>query len=526
MGSCVCNNKLNVISVNYKKGFLDSSASKFKFKKKVDFENESNKVENEISLTILKNNNPNSQSLNSIKKEKIDELKIDPFNINLIQDLKIGPFINIADFDSSIEKDIFNLLSTKPFKKVDFKMNYFDIFFLSLSKEIILLKKYFYQNKNIFKINYSKGLLLPPILRLSFMIIFLENNINNPTYQLLSFNNPESIFMNGKKIRNYDTRQQTLIFPKIESHFFKSSQNIIKIEDDNQINNLKGTSSLREQDKSRSKKKLLKLKTIDVLTLNNRSNKKSSSKVLLTSNNLTEKEKEDEKVLSEYDQYMKVKTLIEMDINRTYIGDKIRGNENIHQNLKDVLLLITQIDSELGYLQGMNYIVDHLLIISGNNRFFSLNLFFLFFNLKSNLFKLSLRDCIINNFNNFSSILSGFNEIFYKSYPNIFNKFIKFEIIEHLWISKWILTLYTYEFSYNLSLIFLELLSFYGFDLLIFLGLFFIDEFKNELDSDKCFDTESTLNVLNKSKTYDEICPKFKIKLIDFLDKRLNYIKK
>jgi hypothetical protein len=174
----------------------------------------------------------------------------------------------------------------------------------------------------------------------------------------------------------------------------------------------------------------------------------------------------------------------------------------------------------------MNYIVDYLLIISGNNRFFSLNLFFLFFNLKSNLFKLSLRDCIINNFNNFSSILSGFNEIFYKSYPNIFNKFIKFEIIEHLWISKWILTLYTYEFSYNLSLIFLELLSFYGFDLLIFLGLFFIDEFKNELDSDKCFDTESTLNVLNKSKTYDEICPKFKIKLIDFLDKRLNYIKK
>lgn len=160
----------------------------------------------------------------------------------------------------------------------------------------------------------------------------------------------------------------------------------------------------------------------------------------------------------------KIDTQIKKDLNRT-LNETINlsnnniinqnKNENIdkEQSLYQVLRALANIDKELGYCQGVNFITGFLLNVADYNEVETFNMLIGLFSTTYDD-NYNLRGFFIDNFPLLECYLYIFDKILENELPELRNHIKVLEIPQEAWISKWIQTLYTICLSneYNIRI--------------------------------------------------------------------------
>ena len=118
--------------------------------------------------------------------------------------------------------------------------------------------------------------------------------------------------------------------------------------------------------------------------------------------------------------------LIEKDVERTFPFHPFFNDPNNINSLKNVLIGVTSLNSELGYCQGMNYIAGLLLIASENNIYEAI----------------SMMDCLIKNldasglfepeFPKIKELILKFKKKFSEYIPTLYQHFANIELDDNL----------------------------------------------------------------------------------------------
>ena len=134
-----------------------------------------------------------------------------------------------------------------------------------------------------------------------------------------------------------------------------------------------------------------------------------------------------------------LKEQIKKDINRTYSNNDCTEKQ-INQ-LKNILYSITLFDKEIGYCQGLNFIVGFILKITYFN---TIDCFYLLTYILE-----EIKGYFIEDFPLLKLNIYIFNNFFIKLFPKLSEHFKNLEIPNELWIGKWMQTLFTLTLPYN-----------------------------------------------------------------------------
>ena len=151
--------------------------------------------------------------------------------------------------------------------------------------------------------------------------------------------------------------------------------------------------------------------------------------------------------------------LIYRDIKRTfpfqnYTSINKNKKEKNENSLYNVLKAFWNIDNEIGYCQGMNYITGFLLI---NTDFNEINAFLLLISIFSNTFfkrkknSFSLRGLYFEEFPLLYFFIFIFDDLLSKHIPKLRNHLLKNDITNDVWIIKWFQTAFTIILPINWS---------------------------------------------------------------------------
>lgn len=157
---------------------------------------------------------------------------------------------------------------------------------------------------------------------------------------------------------------------------------------------------------------------------------------------------------TEYEDIVKGMTLnpqIDKDIHRTFPGDTFISSEQGQNCLKNILNALSS-KLSCGYWQGMNYISAVCLIQSVGNEFESYSFLLSFFN---NFQAIQLFD---ESFKLIKSYTSKFHEVLKSLDPTLSEHISSIGLDDSLYIFKWLITLFTYSFSFKTVLRFWDVL--------------------------------------------------------------------
>lgn len=139
--------------------------------------------------------------------------------------------------------------------------------------------------------------------------------------------------------------------------------------------------------------------------------------------------------------------VIQRDLNRTFpehsYFDLNKYGEIGQESMKRILSKFATKHPDIEYCQGMNFVAGFLLLISGGNEIESFYMLELFCN------KYSMRGFYIENMPELKKCIFVFNCLFKKFLPKLFKHFEDTEVPSDLWISKWIMTLFTMTLSFE-----------------------------------------------------------------------------
>ena len=140
---------------------------------------------------------------------------------------------------------------------------------------------------------------------------------------------------------------------------------------------------------------------------------------------------------------------IKKDLNRTLTGFNFNNIlDETQVILYNILKAFSNIDPEVSYCQGMNFIVGFLLIISDFNE---LDTFYLLISLFSNTYSdnIGIRGFYLEGFPFLNAYVYIYMDLFSKNCPILKKHFDNLEIPEEVWISKWFRTLFTLTLPFN-----------------------------------------------------------------------------
>ena len=151
-----------------------------------------------------------------------------------------------------------------------------------------------------------------------------------------------------------------------------------------------------------------------------------------------------------------IESQIEKDICRTFK----EGKTNIEINkLKNILIASSNLEKDIGYCQGMNFIAAFLLKISNYNE---IDTFYLYcFVLEK------INGYFMQNFPLFNYHLYLFDYFFKIFFPKLEKHFKELELPLELWIGKWIQTLFIISLPFEETCRIWDYLFIYGFDFII-----------------------------------------------------------
>ena len=173
---------------------------------------------------------------------------------------------------------------------------------------------------------------------------------------------------------------------------------------------------------------------------------KDEKDILNVSNN--EKEKIHLKTLISLKKNPKDIEQIEKDIYRTF-SEEDKNEKNISK-LRELLLALNNLNEKLGYVQGINFIVAFILKVANFNK---------------------IKDYFTKDFPLLNYNLMKFNKGFTTLYPKLNCHFRDNDVIDELWIGKWIQTLFTVNLPFKEACYIWDSLLVYGFDFIIPISL-------------------------------------------------------
>jgi hypothetical protein len=180
-----------------------------------------------------------------------------------------------------------------------------------------------------------------------------------------------------------------------------------------------------------------------------------------------------------YDLPEDVEDQIRKDIYRTICKNDNNYEEKIN-SLYRLLRALANIDREIGYTQGMNFIVDYLLTISNRNE---IDVFYLLMSIFSNTFsdKFGMRGFFIKDF----PLLHVFTDIFDKKLkeflPEIHQHLEQLNLPTFSWISFWMQRIYTLLFPKEVLLRIWDYFFVYGKKFLISFGISLVAFFQENI---------------------------------------------
>ena len=180
-----------------------------------------------------------------------------------------------------------------------------------------------------------------------------------------------------------------------------------------------------------------------------------------------------------YDLPDDVEEQIQKDICRTTRNDDTNYKEKT-SSLYRILRAIATLDKDLGYTQGMNFLVYYLLNISNRSE---IDVFYLLMSIFSRTFskKFGMRGFFIEGF----PLLYCCTDIFDKKlnifFPEIHKHIKKLNLENFFWISFWMQQIYTLIFPKEILLRIWDYFFVYGINFLISFGVSIVDYFQEQI---------------------------------------------
>lgn len=168
----------------------------------------------------------------------------------------------------------------------------------------------------------------------------------------------------------------------------------------------------------------------------------------------------------------KINEQIKKDLNRTFFHYELYTPQHI-QKLYNILKVFSNLDKDIGYCQGINFIVKVILQCTNFNEADA-------FSLLTYIFE-KIRGYFLENFPLLQLNIFIFDYFFKKFFDNLFRHFSKLEIPYELWVGKWMQTLYTIYFPIEITVRLFDCLLAYDFDFVIFFSLSIIKHYEKEL---------------------------------------------
>ena len=187
---------------------------------------------------------------------------------------------------------------------------------------------------------------------------------------------------------------------------------------------------------------------------------KDEKDILNVSNN--EKEKIHFKTLISLKKNSKDIEQIEKDIYRTFVYEEDKTEKKISA-LRELLLALNNLNEKIGYVQGINFIVALILKVTNFNKIKAFHL--------SRLILKKIKGYFTKDFPLLNYNLKKFNNGFSTLFPKLYCHFRDNEIIDELWIGKWMQTLFTINLPFQEACYVWDSLLVYGFDFIISISL-------------------------------------------------------
>ena len=180
-----------------------------------------------------------------------------------------------------------------------------------------------------------------------------------------------------------------------------------------------------------------------------------------------------------YDLPYKVEDQIQKDLARTIDDDELNYNEKV-SSLYRILRAIANLDKELAYTQGMNFLVSFLLKISNINE---IEVFYLLISIFSNTFsnKFGMRGFFIDDFPLLHTYTNIFDKKLKEFFPIVYKHFESINFASITWISFWMQQIYIMVFPEEITLRIWDYYFVYGKNILISIGLSIIDILKDKI---------------------------------------------
>ena len=187
---------------------------------------------------------------------------------------------------------------------------------------------------------------------------------------------------------------------------------------------------------------------------------KDEKDILNVSNN--EKEKIHFKTLISLKKNPKDIEQIEKDIYRTFLSEEDKTEKNILA-LRELLLALNNLNEKIGYVQGINFIVAFILKVTNFNKIKAFHL--------SRLILKKIKEYFTKDFPLLNYNLIKFNKGFTTLFPKLYCHFRDNDVIDELWIGKWIQTLFTINIPFKEACYMWDAFLVYGFDFIIPISL-------------------------------------------------------
>ncbi|CAD8087381.1 unnamed protein product [Paramecium primaurelia] len=164
------------------------------------------------------------------------------------------------------------------------------------------------------------------------------------------------------------------------------------------------------------------------------------------------------------------------DVKRTFKSSNYFQKEDVLQRLQDILVAYSNLDSEVSYGQGMNFIVAALIYLDFNNDEAIFEI------LRTIIMDREWRQCYINNTPGLFQLLAKFNFKFRKRMPTLYNHFLRLGIEDlRVIVSAFYLTLCMQHAPIQFSLVILAMFFIEGDDIITKMILSMLKYFENYL---------------------------------------------
>ena len=160
------------------------------------------------------------------------------------------------------------------------------------------------------------------------------------------------------------------------------------------------------------------------------------------------------------------------DISRTFTNENQQTDFNMNL-LKDLLIAMTNLDKNLGYCQGINFIVGFILQLTNFSKIKAYHL--------SKLIIPKIKNYYTENFPKLQEDLKLFDANFKYFYPKLYEHFTKNDLDNKLFAGKWIQTLFTICIPFNELCMIWDTFFENGFDFIVFISLAILDHTEKEL---------------------------------------------